>query len=99
VEQIACQPDACPCFKGGSNSCVMPSWHGRNYWQGEATVARLAQLEQGVDQSQQVWTAKREARRAARARGIGAGTRGTNTSASAESASNEILLLVTRAGH
>ena len=70
MEQIACQPDACPCFKGGSNSCVMPSWHGRNYWQGEATVARLAQLEQGVDQSQQVWTAKREARRAARAGGV-----------------------------
>lgn len=70
IEEVACQPDACPCFKGGSESCVMPGLHGRNYWQGAATVARLAQLEPGKDQSPQVWKAEREERRAARAAGV-----------------------------
>ena len=61
IDEQASRPDACPCWKGGASFCVMPSMHGRDYWQGAATVARLAQLEPGVDQSG--LKAKREKRR------------------------------------
>ena len=60
LEALASRPDACPCIKGGAGFCVLPSIHGRHYWQGEETVARLQQLEPGVDQSPAAWKEKRE---------------------------------------
>ena len=36
--------------------------HSQDYWKGEETVARLAELEPGVDQSPAVWKAKRQVR-------------------------------------
>ncbi len=63
LEAQCSQPDACPCFKGGTlNYCNAlgaaacfggfgycnvrwgPDDHSQNYWKGQETVARLAQL-------------------------------------------------------
>lgn len=63
LEEQASRVDACPCWKGGAGFCVLPSAHCRDYWQGEATVARLESLEPGVDQNPATFMAKREAKR------------------------------------
>lgn len=60
LEALASQADACPCYKGGAGFCVIRSYHNRQYWQGEETVARLQRLEPDVDQSPAAWKEKRE---------------------------------------
>ena len=62
--QVCNSLGAAYCF-GGFGYCNVkwgPDCHSQNYWKGQETVAKLAQLEPGVDQSPAVWKAKREAR-------------------------------------
>ena len=62
LEEVASRADACPCWKDGAGFCMLPNAHRQHYWQGEATMARLASLEPGVDQNPATFEAKREAK-------------------------------------